>query len=194
MGLGFRVYSYSKILEAVAPETDPIRKCSEVTGTEFGEQLKFALASDIKLDGIEYGHPAIGVVSYNDRIDFRKMAEALIKRGIHPKLKTNQFSTRKADPAKLGIEPGYIGINQNAEYPGVSFDLSERPYRAYAPVPYIFDLSIQNLPRICFPTGKGKADELVVVSSNAPLEDRLRLFLAGFIGEEKFILDEIRQR
>ncbi len=194
LGLGFQVYSYPSILATVSPGADPIQRCCEVTETEYGEQLKFALASDIHLDGFNYGHPAIGVVSFNDRIDFRRMAEALINRGIYKELKINKFSTRKADPAKLRIDPGYIGINRNAEYPVVNFSASEERMPSYAPIPYVFDPSIQKLHKICFPTGKGKADELIVVSSDAPLEDRLESFLAGFIGKQKFIFDEIRQK
>jgi len=193
LGLGFRVYSYSDILKNVSPEQDPIRRCCEVTETDYGEQLKFVLASDIHLDGRVYGHPAIGVVSFNDKINFRKMADALINRKIHKELKIGEFSPHKADPKWLGITPGYIGINENALYPVIDYNQREERIPSYAPVLYVFDPSIKELKRIVFPTGKGKADELVVISSDVPLEERLEPFLDGFIGKEAFILDEIRK-
>ena len=191
--LGFRVYSYSGILGTVPEGEDFIRACCQATNTNHEEQLKFALASDITIGKGEYGHPVIAVVRYCDRFDFKKIAKTLVDKGVYPIVKERKLSPSRANPKVLDIEPGYLGINQNACYPVTDVDLFQQDRRSYAKVPYMFDSLIKNLQTICFPTGKGKANELVVVSSDQPLGDRLGSFLEDFIGEESFTFGDIRK-
>ena len=140
-GLDFKVFSYSRILESVPDRDAFIAKCAEVTGTEFDEQLKFALVSDIKFAQDNYGNAAVGVVRYGSRLDFRKLGELLVDRKVYPELKPGKLSARKTNPKLLGIEPGYLGVNENATYPVtvIGSDMGDRKTRV--PIPYVFDNS-----------------------------------------------------
>jgi hypothetical protein len=193
LGLGFKVYSFSAIIGSVPQEGDIIARCCEVTGTEYDEQLKFALASDITLDPESYAHPGIGVVRYGDMLKFGKLADVLLAAEIYrkPEFKRGDFSARKADPRAIGIDPGYLGINQMARYRVTVIGHDQRDVHSTAPITYVFDSPIRELPRICFPTGEGKADDLVVVSADTAMGDQLDRFLDGFIGADAFLFGDI---
>ncbi len=184
VGLDFKVFSYSRILESVPEGGDFIAKCAEVTGTAFDEQLKFALVSDIKFEEGTYGRAAVGVVRYGSRLDFRKLGQLLVDRKVYPQLKPSKLSARKTDPRLMGVEPGYLGINEKATYPVTVIDVNMADRNTRAKIPYVFDNAIKDAPKICFPTGCGKADELVVVSADSALGERLDAFLAGILGRE----------
>lgn len=193
LGLGFKVYSFSAIKDDVPLNGDLIEWCSEVTETEYDQQLRFTLASDITLNPDCYAHPGIGVTSYGDQLKFGKLADALLaaKKYLKTEFKRGDLSARKANPKMIGIEPGYLGINENARYrvSVVSHLGSDR--HTTAPIPYVFDLPVRDLTSICFPTGCGKADDLVVISAGTALGEQLDRFLEGFIGADAFLFGDI---
>ena len=49
-GLEFKLFPFPYVLEMVGEGEDPIQRCAQETGTEYNEQLRFALMSDASLD------------------------------------------------------------------------------------------------------------------------------------------------
>ena len=192
LGLDFRVYSYSAILADINEGVDFIQRCAEVCGTEFREQLRFALAADGNFPAPEnMGNPVIGVTSYDNRIDFRKLGDFLIKTQRYPDFRANRLSPQKADPSFLNVEKGHVGVVPELSYYGLIIN-NGRYIGGQVAVPYVFDNSLRDLKRVCFPTGKGKADDLVVVSSAANLGVSLDEFLRRF-GVSEFHFADIKK-
>jgi hypothetical protein len=182
LNLDARIYSYSDILAEVTNPKDFIKKCAEVTGTKYADQLKFSFAADgpFPRQGEREGNPVIGVVSYEDMLDYRKLADILKTYEIYPELTSNKLSSRKVDLDTLGFKPGLLGMLPYFTYSGVVHD--NREFRGgQLPIPYIIDKQIKDFSSICFPTGRGNdADELVVIEGQTVLGKSLDRFLTAF--------------
>ena len=201
LGLDMVIYSYGQILSSTSPEMF-IQRCCEVTQTQLEEQLRFALVSDISMDpgGIiggvhtfrEWGHPAIGVTRYCDRLDFRKLGVFLAERGIYRDINPTKISPRKANLSMLGFEPGYVGIDDIATKTIEVDDLGYPPEVVQNAVPYIFDNQILYLRAACFPIGRGKTEELVVISASDTIGERWQKLLEEIIGQGAFSFTDLR--
>lgn len=192
LGLGFKVYKYSAI--AQLDPTNFIGKCCEVTGTSLDEQLKFVLAADgTNKDGMPT-NPALGVVRYPDRFDFRKIAQVVNSRFEYSRISPGRFSSRQVNPEALGLKPDYIGIAYGMCYAIEVTDPKDQSKKTlYVPVPYAFDEKIRDLNKVCFPVGKGKSDDLVLISHREPLRDKIGKFLEDFFVDDVFIFGDIKK-
>lgn len=205
LGLNLNMYSYSKILESLERGANVFEACARITGTKSYEQLKFVLVSNGPIEKYPDTQAAICVVPSSESIDFKKLPKILLEEKFYKSIRDKKFSPSRADAALLGLAPEYIGFCDNLHFPQFT-DPSTPPFlhpndevpflddiHSEEKIPYIIDESVKGLLAICAPLGKGRTDELGVISGKGEIGFYTERLFEGIIGKKAFALGNIRK-
>ncbi|VVB61557.1 Uncharacterised protein [uncultured archaeon] len=194
LGLDLEVYPYSQILESMEKGANVFEVCARITGTGIDEQLKFVLASNGSLNDYPYIQAAVCVVPSSGRVDFNKIP-VLLEQELYKSIKDYKFSSNRAKPEIVGIEPGYLGFYDNLRFPkfeeyGDIFPIFDKSH-SEEKIPYLIDSSVKDLMAICAPLGKGKTNDLGVISGKENIGFYLDTFLESIIGKGSFAFGNV---
>jgi len=211
LGLEVKIFPFSELLPKIGEDQEFIQRCAEETGTEFNEQLKFALISDASLDRKDIlavqksPNVVIGTIPSGNQFDYEKVIGALMIPDKHiwnlPSYKTinpKKFSNNGADPEACGFEPGFIGLETDVVWHPHFFPSDGYNYDDYvdgAPTPYVIDDSIRDLTKMCFPIGrKAEGGALLLVDAGEhKIGEKLDEFLNSYLKPYAFVIDDIKK-